>query len=88
MTLRMVRPDSKGRITLGRLAEGISGFTVTETEDHKIILEPYAEIPAREKWLFSNTLALGKVKQGLKEAKEGKVSKKGSFAKFADDDIE
>lgn len=88
MTLRMVRPDSKGRITLGRLAEGVSGFSVTETEDHKIILEPYTEIPVREKWLFNNRVAQGKVKQGLEDAKLSKISKKGSFAKFADDDIE
>lgn len=84
----MVRPDSKGRISLGHLADGISGFMITETKDHKIILEPYTEIPAREKWLFDNKIALNKVKKGLKEAADGKVSKKGNFEKFVDDDIE
>lgn len=88
MMLKMIRPDAKGRITLGRLAKGVSGFALIETKDHKIILEPYAEIPAREKWLFDNKTALKKVEQGLKDAAAGRLVKRGSFSKFADDDID
>jgi len=87
MIPKTVRPDTKGRIALGALSKGVSSFLVTETDDHKIILEPYAEIPAREKWLFDNKTALESVKQGIKDAASGRVSKRGSFAKFADDDI-
>ena len=83
---KMLRPDAKGRITLGDLAKGISGFAVSETADHKIILEPYTEIPAREKWLFDNKVALKKVEQGIKDAGAGHLCDKGSFAKFANDD--
>ncbi len=88
MLPKMVRPDSKGRITLGHLADGVSSFSITETSDHKIILEPYTEIPASEKWLFTNKKALKKVEQGLKDAASGRLSDKGSFAKYADDDLE
>jgi len=89
MLPKVVRPDTKGRITLGHdLTRGVSGYTVTETKDHKIILEPRVEIPAREKWLFESKTALKKVKRGLKDASQGKLSNKGSFAKFSDDDIE
>jgi hypothetical protein len=88
MLPKIVRPDAKGRITLGRLTKGVSGYTVTETKDHKLILEPQVEIPAREKWLFENKTALKKVERGLQDAAEGRLSKKGSFSKFADDDIE
>ena len=88
MQVRMVRPDSKGRVTLGHLARGVSGFAVTETQDHKIILEPYTEIPAREKWLFENKMAMKKVEQGLNDAATGRVSEKGSFAQFVDSEIE
>jgi hypothetical protein len=84
--LKMLRPDSKGRITLGPLAEGISGFSVTVTNDHKIILEPYSEIPAREKWLFENKQALKMVNQGLKDAADGRLKSKGSFSKFTKED--
>lgn len=84
--LKMVKPDAKGRIALGRLAEGVSRFAVIETEDHRIILEPYSEIPSREKWLFDNKKAMNKFKQGLKDASKGRVSSKGSFAKFIDEE--
>jgi hypothetical protein len=89
MIPKIVRPDAKGRITLGHdLTKGVSGYMVTETKDHKIILEPQVEIPAREKWLFENKTALTKVERGLKDAAQGRLSKKGSFAKFSDDEIE
>jgi hypothetical protein len=84
--LKMIKPDSKGRIALGHLADGVSRFAVIETKDHRIILEPYSEIPSREKWLFDNKEAMKKLKQGLKDASSGRVSAKGSFAKFADDE--
>jgi len=67
-----VRPDSKGRITLGRVAEGISSYTVIRDGD-RIILEPNMEIPAREKWLFDNKTALKQVKKGLGDSAAGRV---------------
>ena len=55
---KIYRVDKKGRITLGALAEGISSFAVTETKDHKLILEPYIEVPIRSKaYQLSNLLA-------------------------------
>ena len=86
MKLKMVRPDSKGRITLGSLAKGISGFAVTQTDDHKIILEPYTEIPARAKWLFDNKAALKSLGEGLTDSAERRLNDLGSFAEFAKDD--
>ena len=83
---KMLRPDAKGRITLGSLAKGVSGFTVIVNKDRTIILEPYSEIPAREKWLFENKIAMEQVTQGLKDSKIGRVSKRGSFAEFANED--
>ncbi|MEK7661086.1 MAG: hypothetical protein AAB680_03490 [Pseudomonadota bacterium] len=42
-----LRPDAKGRITLGKLAEGVSSFRATIGENGTIVLEPFAEIPTR-----------------------------------------
>lgn len=84
--LKMLRPDAKGRITLGHLADGVSGFSVTVSADHKIILEPYSEIPARERWLFDNKKALDLVNKGLVDAKAGRLVSKGSFSKFTEED--
>jgi hypothetical protein len=76
-----VRPDSKGRITLGKLAEGVSSYRVKVESHGKIILEPYAEIPARERWLFENPEALRRVRKGLAEAEAGRTASLGSFSR-------
>ena len=80
--LRTVRPDAKGRIALGSLAEGISSFKVRKDSQNRIILEPFVEIPANEKWLYENKAAHTMVKKGLEDARAGRVVKKGSFAKY------
>ncbi len=85
---QQLRPDSKGRITLGKLARGVSSFHARRLEDGNIILEPYTEIPAREAWLFENATALGAVKKGLAQAAKGKSRSLGSFAEYADESID
>lgn len=71
---RVLRPDSKGRVSLGKMAEGVSSFRATYDKDsHKIILEPYGEIPLQEKWLFENEVALKSVKKGLLESSKGQL---------------
>jgi hypothetical protein len=84
---KMVRPDSKGRIALGELARGVSSFHVS-TDGDRIVLEPYAEVPAREKWLFENREALAIVKRGLEDSAGGKTRRRGSFAKYGKDTSE
>lgn len=81
-----LRPDAKGRIALGSLAKGISSFQASVDPEGRIILEPFAEIPAREKWLFENKEALAAVREGLTQASAGQVRSRGSFASFVEDD--
>ena len=88
MSTKALRPDSKGRISLGSLAKGVSSYAVHQEKNGTIVLEPFVEIPAKEKWLFDNKTAFKQVKTGLKQAKAGKLVKRGSFAKYADDEIE
>ena len=82
----VLRPDSKGRITLGPLAKGISSFVVSWEADGRLMLEPYKEIPAREAWLFENPAALAAVRTGLADAAEGHLKDRGDFARFAEED--
>ena len=77
-----LRPDAKGRITLGKLAEGVSSYRARRQKDGKIVLEPFVEIPADEQWLYDNKEALASVKQGLADAKAGRLVSLGSFAKY------
>jgi hypothetical protein len=46
------------------------------TEHHK----------AHELWLYKNPQALKDVQEGLQQSKENRVRKRGSFAKYAQDD--
>jgi hypothetical protein len=79
-----VRPDSKGRVALGAYAKGVSSYRIRQEKDGRLILEPYAEVPAREAWMYKNKKALESVKQGLRDAKAGKVHDLGDFTKYID----
>jgi hypothetical protein len=83
-----VRPDAKGRIALGKLAKGISSYRVFQKSDGRLVLEPYAEIPARERWLYENPEAMAAVQEGLADLKAGRVVSMGDFTQYANDEIE
>jgi len=76
-----LRPDSKGRITLGKLAEGVSSYRARRQLDGKIVLEPFVEIPAEERWLWENKEALQSVRKGIADLKAGRLTKM-SFKKY------
>lgn len=84
--VKMLRPDAKGRIALGELARGVSSFHVSLDKKQRIVLEPFSEIPAREKWLFDNKKALASVLHGIEDSAKGKTKSLGDFRKFADGD--
>lgn len=87
MKPQILRPDSKGRITLGVLAQGISGFQVDiDSKQNIIILKPLIEIPAAEQWLFNNPVALKDVQTGLKESGLNQLSSRGKFGKYLKDE--
>jgi len=81
---KIVRPDAKGRITLGSLAHGISSYIVLKDKHNRIILEPRVEISAKEKWLFDNKTVLRQVKKGLEDSAAGRLKKRGSFIKYTE----
>jgi hypothetical protein len=59
----ILRPDSKGRITLGEIANNVSSYRAIIEENGKITLEPYAEIPLSGKWIFDDKELLEKIIQ-------------------------
>ena len=70
-----LRPDAKGRITLGKLAEGVSSYRARREKDGKIVLEPFIEIPADERWLHANQEAIASLRRGLADLKAGRGTK-------------
>ena len=57
----ILRPDAKGRISLGEIANNVSSYRVTIEDSGKVTLEPYAEIPLSEKWIFEDKDLLEKI---------------------------
>ena len=88
MSLHTLHPDAKGRITLGALAKGVDSFIASKDKNGRITLEPMVSIPARELWLYQNKKALKMVMDGIEDAKAGRVRSLGSFANYADDDVD
>jgi hypothetical protein len=62
----ILRPDAKGRIALGEITNNVSSYRVTIEDNGKVILEPYAEIPLSEKWLFDDKELLEKIIKQIK----------------------
>lgn len=83
---QILRPDSKGRITLGKkLVENISSYHITVREDRSIVLEPYVEIPASEMWIYENPKVLESIKRGVEQSKKGRTRKLGDFSQYIDE---
>jgi len=84
--------DSKHRITLGgRLQKlmmskmKIDSYQVFVGKDGDILLRPAVSVPSSEVWVYRNPEAIGKVRQGLKEAAEGKTEKVDDLKSFLND---
>ena len=67
--------DDRNRLTLGEFMKGSKRVRLYMNERGELFLQPVAEIPASELWLFQNKEAIESVKKGLKDAAEGRVSK-------------
>ncbi|MEK6565057.1 MAG: hypothetical protein AABZ65_08560 [Candidatus Omnitrophota bacterium] len=81
--------DSKHRITLGgKLYRAVSSrmkidsYQVFVGKEGDILLRPAVSIPSSEAWVYRNPEVIGKVRQGLKEAAEGKVEKVDNLEDF------
>lgn len=57
----ILRPDAKGRINLGEIANNVSSYRVTVEDGGKVMLDPYTEIPLSEKWIFEDKDLLEKI---------------------------
>lgn len=67
--------DERNRVSLGKIARGIKRVRLYRNKVGEIFIQPLAEIPVSELWLYRNKKALASVKKGLKNAGRGKVSK-------------
>ena len=66
----ILRPDSKGRISLGAIANNVSSYRISVEDNGRVVLEPYAEIPLSEKWIFEDKELLEKVISQIKTERD------------------
>jgi hypothetical protein len=78
----VVRPDSRGRLTLGQLARAKS-YRVMVNDAGQILLDPVVSISERELWLWQNPDALASVQRGIKQSAAGETHDLGSFTQYA-----
>lgn len=63
-------------------------FRVYVNSAGQVLLDPALTVPVREMWLYRNPVALKKVREGVAQAGEGKLRNLGSFAKYAEEEID
>ncbi|HTW07258.1 MAG TPA: hypothetical protein VME46_07100 [Acidimicrobiales bacterium] len=82
--------DDRGRVVLGKALKGMlhkpHRFAAFVNQVGQIVLDPLAEIPARERWIFENPEALVALREGVESARKGPLVDLGSFAKYDTDE--
>ncbi|MCX5831747.1 MAG: hypothetical protein NT140_07655 [Deltaproteobacteria bacterium] len=67
--------DERNRLTVGEILKGSKRIRLYRNDRGEVLLQPIAEIPASELWLFQNPEAINDVREGLREVSQGKVSR-------------
>lgn len=81
--------DSKNRVSLPKRIQGaVHTYRIYSNDAGQIVLDPQVLVPASEAWLYRDEAALKAVRQGLEEAKAGKLVKRKSLAKHAEDSLD
>ncbi len=90
--------DAKKRIGLTKAIDALQGlfgqelknvrFEISYNDAGQILLSPKTTIPLHEVWLYKNKKALASLRRGMEEAASGEVQDIGSFAQYANDEIE
>ena len=66
--------DAKGRVTIGpQIANRL--ISVTKVTEAEYVLKLVRAIPEDEAWLYENPKALASVRNGLRQARAGQLSK-------------
>ena len=67
--------DERNRLTIGEILKGSKRIRLYQNESGEVLLQPIVEIPASELWLFQNPEAINDIREGLRDASQGKVSR-------------
>jgi hypothetical protein len=79
--------DEQGCLNL-ELETRSTGYRIFTNQSGQILLDPIANIPEQEQWLWQNPQALASVQQGLEQTAKGEVHYLGDFSQYQDLEIE
>ncbi len=81
--------NEEGNFTLGETAKA-KDYRVLTNDAGQILIDPIdiEKIPEEQRWLWKNPEALGTVLRGIEQAARGEVHDLGSFAQYADLEID
>ncbi len=90
--------DDRNRLILTKAVEALRAqfgdaaselrFTIHKNKAGQVLLSPATSVPLHEAWLFKNPAALASVRRGLEQAAAGELVDRGSFAQYADDELD
>jgi hypothetical protein len=84
---KTVTRDARGRVAIGT-EEAAKTYNVSKNAHGQILLTPVVLVPQHEAWLLKNPEAMDSVRRGLADAAAGRVHDMGSFAEFANAEID
>ncbi|MFH7027829.1 MAG: hypothetical protein ACHBN1_21130 [Heteroscytonema crispum UTEX LB 1556] len=81
--------NEQGNLTLEETAKA-KAYRVLINDAGQILLDPIdlESIPENQRWLWQNPEAMAMVQRGLQQAARGEVHDLGSFAQYADLEID
>lgn len=82
-----IHVDEAGYINLGQVAKGKS-YRLLVNDTGQILLDPIDHLPEQEKWFWQNEVALNSVQRGITQVATGDRQQLGSFAQYADLEID
>ncbi|SHJ80543.1 hypothetical protein SAMN02745244_03301 [Tessaracoccus bendigoensis DSM 12906] len=81
--------DERGRLPMAKTGvRKDDRYAVAVNDDGQILLTPLVSIPRRELIVWENQMLRESLARGLAEAATGQTENLGSFAQYADDDVE
>lgn len=84
----ILRRDTKGRVTLGKLGVDGDGFRVYVNDLGQILLDPIVALPAREQWLVNDPERAQALDRALAQSATRDVVDLPSFAHVLEGDDE
>ena len=81
--------DERGRLPMAKTGvRKDDRYAVAVNDDGQILLTPLVSIPRRELIVWENQILRESLARGLAEAAAGETESLGSFAQYADEDVE